>query len=114
MELVENREGYLEVKDTRELFHRKVYKQKFTIPHGFEVHHCDGNKLNNELENLIALPKYIHQKIHRLQRLQCTIFKKFQIKEMLPILCYQYVYLELPKINKSKRSLKKGKKKRKK
>ena len=34
------------------------------VPDGFEIHHVDGNKTNNALENLTILPKAEHSSLH--------------------------------------------------
>ena len=34
------------------------------IPQGYEIHHIDCNPSNNALNNLIALPKGIHELVH--------------------------------------------------
>lgn len=34
------------------------------IPEGIEIHHIDGDKHNNDLENLAGLTKSDHQKTH--------------------------------------------------
>ena len=46
--------------------YRKHY-EKLTnrnIPNGFDVHHIDLNRENNNIENLVALPKKLHQDYH--------------------------------------------------
>lgn len=35
------------------------------IPNGYEVHHIDGNRLNNCVDNLIAITEKEHNRIHR-------------------------------------------------
>lgn len=45
--------------------HRLVWESNFgKIPNGYEVHHKDGNKLNNNIENLELVKKGEHQHIH--------------------------------------------------
>ncbi len=45
--------------------HRKVYIDKYgPIPDGWHVHHVDFNTLNNELDNLLAMPGYAHEALH--------------------------------------------------
>ena len=34
------------------------------LPKGYEVHHKDGDKLNNSLDNLVVLTKSEHAKVH--------------------------------------------------
>ena len=41
-------------------------KTKMKIPKNFDIHHIDGNRNNNEITNLVALPKKIHSKYHEL------------------------------------------------
>ena len=53
-------------KATNRLLHREVYKHYFgSIPKGFQVHHIDGDKDNNHIENLIALPAREHALVHK-------------------------------------------------
>jgi hypothetical protein len=45
--------------------HRIVYYEAFPeTPKDWCVHHIDGNKKNNDLANLIAMPKPLHSRIH--------------------------------------------------
>ena len=55
--------GY--AKERKAYLHREVWK-KFTgeIPKGFQIHHKDGNKENNEIENLECLSSKEHAKRH--------------------------------------------------
>lgn len=58
--------GYLRTKgNMRGYCHRIIWEQDIgPIPEGYDVHHKDGNKLNNLLENLQCLPKSEHMRIH--------------------------------------------------
>jgi len=48
--------------------HRTIYRLFYgDIPTGWEIHHKDFNKLNNCIDNLIALPKYLHRIVHNLK-----------------------------------------------
>lgn len=70
-ELRINRYGYREVWDRQKQRyvgeHRHTFERTYgPIPPGFEVHHIDFDRLNNSPNNLIALPKTEHQRLHRL------------------------------------------------
>jgi len=46
--------------------HRDIYAYHHgTIPQGFQIHHIDGNPLNNDISNLEALTPAEHGKKHR-------------------------------------------------
>lgn len=49
--------------------YREYYKSYFNIKFGnnMEVHHIDMNRDNNDISNLLLLPKDIHQKYHRIE-----------------------------------------------
>lgn len=66
-----NSRGYLVTKDGQ-LWHRIVCKEFHgRYPSKWIVHHIDGRKLNNESQNLIALPRAFHDAVHReFQRLE--------------------------------------------
>lgn len=46
--------------------YRKIYENKtgLKIPKGYEIHHIDMNRKNNDFSNLIMLPKKLHKKYH--------------------------------------------------
>lgn len=46
--------------------HRLIYEEKFgKIPDGYHIHHKDGNKLNNNIDNLECLSPSNHGKSHK-------------------------------------------------
>ncbi len=61
--------GYLfrKANGIRLLEHRRLWEEHYeeTIPSGYEIHHLDGNKLNNSLENLQLLSHRSHMRLHR-------------------------------------------------
>lgn len=65
-----NNNGYLEINqslkgNTGKKLHRLIYEHvKGKIPQGYEIHHKDGDKLNNSIENLEALTPYEHRQRH--------------------------------------------------
>lgn len=46
-------------------YRRKYKKEVCEIPKGFDVHHLDENRENNDIDNLLMLPKKLHQKYHK-------------------------------------------------
>ena len=49
-----------------ELLHRAVWESaNGPIPPGFVVHHLDGNLRNNNVDNLVAMSRKDHAKIHK-------------------------------------------------
>ena len=47
--------------------YRKYYERKkgIRLRKDWDVHHLDFNRENNDIENLYAMPKVMHQYIHR-------------------------------------------------
>lgn len=46
--------------------YRKYYAEYYgiEIPDGFDIHHIDGDRENNNIDNLIMLPSKLHHKYH--------------------------------------------------
>lgn len=62
--------GYLLNQDGSEVLHREIYQNEVgQIPAGWVVHHCDGKKTHNVLENLLAMPEEFHLRLHNKYRL---------------------------------------------
>lgn len=65
--------GYLSIlhNGKRQLAHRVVMATALgldELPEHLHVHHIDGNKTNNDLDNLALLTDHGHRAVHRLQR----------------------------------------------
>ena len=64
-----NSNGYLRstLNGKRNYTHRIIYEQTFGhIPKGYHVHHIDGDKTHNKLENLVIIPGWLHIREHKL------------------------------------------------
>ena len=62
--LVVGRGGYLFTAKGR-AWHRVVCRKAHGwFPSNWVVHHIDGRKLNNKAENLIAMPRHMHDALH--------------------------------------------------
>lgn len=48
--------------------YRKIYEKHygFKVPHGFDIHHIDGKRSNNDISNLLMLPHDLHMKYHNI------------------------------------------------
>lgn len=59
--------------------YRKIWETIYgPIPKGYEIHHIDGNRMNNDIENLRCVSIEEHYEIHYKQGdyLACTIMSK--------------------------------------
>lgn len=62
----DNKTGYYLNSTTRKRLHRVVYEYyNGEIPKGYEIHHIDQNKENNDISNLKLVSKKEHIKIHK-------------------------------------------------
>lgn len=61
--------------------HRICYLNEFPdTPRHYHIHHIDCNKLNNTLDNLIAIPEKVHFKIHNEIIRLGRIIQRWEIK----------------------------------
>ncbi len=75
--------------------HRLVWKHHFeTIPAGWVVHHINEIKTDNNIDNLVALPNELHNKLHKIQWDKNNRFTKADLMEV-----YESAYLTFKKIN---------------
>ena len=62
-----DKNGYLRFKDTNKLVHRWVIRKHGIRLRGYhQVHHIDGNKLNNDISNLQVITRGEHERIHNI------------------------------------------------
>ena len=54
----------------KELFHRQLYQDltNCELLARVEIHHVDGNPINNVSKNLEPLPQSFHRRLHRQER----------------------------------------------
>lgn len=66
--------------------YRKIYTEyyHFEIPTDWDIHHIDYNHNNNNPNNLVALPKSLHQQLH----LAYSEMKQFEPDERVEFVCY--------------------------
>lgn len=58
-------DGYFRHNTLMLLMHRYVWEfYNGKIPRGYEIHHKDFNKANNDISNLECLPKHEHKRLH--------------------------------------------------
>ena len=64
--------------------YRKFYEKKLNIkiPKGYEIHHIDENRKNNQINNLVMLPKELHKKYHNIKEQIQGITFEFNYKLM--------------------------------
>lgn len=55
---------------------------KTDIPKDWEIHHIDYCHTNNTPTNLVALPKALHQKLHRCYNDYIKVFKHFTLSDI--------------------------------
>ena len=66
----DDRTGYflstMKIGERRKRLHVYVYEceRGLSVPEGWQIHHVDGNKNNNEIENLVCIPKHNHLSYH--------------------------------------------------
>jgi|TARA_R100000501_G_C2581015_1_gene84291 hypothetical protein len=61
----ESKKGYHY--DSKGFIHKQVILKKYgldEIPKGKVIHHLDNNKQNNSKDNLVLIPKRIHNKLN--------------------------------------------------
>lgn len=74
---------------SKKSIHRIIYEKHYgCIPIGYVIHHINGIKIDNKLENLIQLPKeyhnLLHQKFH-IKNLPSRNFIEIDVKHWLEL-----------------------------
>ncbi len=64
------------------LVHRKIcWKAHGPYPHSWVVHHIDEDKKNNKAENLIAMPRKLHDSMHKTMRRDKRRWPRVEIEQ---------------------------------
>ena len=71
------------------MHYRKLYEivTQQKIPTGFEVHHIDLNHYNDDINNLVAIPKELHKKFHKyINSIEsCRVVNDFKFDDLYKI-----------------------------
>jgi hypothetical protein len=66
------------------LVHRVVCREFHgNYPHNWVVHHIDGDVSNNDPFNLIALPRILHDRLHKAMRSNKMMFSRATVEKSL-------------------------------
>lgn len=59
--------------------YRRLYENHYgiTIPPEYDIHHIDFNRENNEIENLLLIPKELHKRLHSVRNTSCVNLDRF-------------------------------------
>lgn len=66
----------------------KAFKQN-SIPKGYVIHHRDGNRLNNHIDNLILMLRSEHTKIHARNTVDQLTNDQKELLKKYPKLCFR-------------------------
>lgn len=59
--------------------YRKLYERHYgiKIPPEYEIHHIDFNRNNNDIINLLLIPKQLHRQLHWVRNTSCVNLERF-------------------------------------
>lgn len=76
------------IKKENSFEHRNIYYSQYPETNKkWHIHHIDGNKSNNDIKNLIALPSALHVAVHDLIFKNKTSFTKRELEKLLISYC---------------------------
>lgn len=82
-----NHGGYVYItsgENSRKFLHRLVWeKHNGEIPEGYQIHHIDGNKLNNDISNLQLISPDKHTRLHMAGENNPNYGKKLSLEHRL-------------------------------
>lgn len=83
-ELYTDANGYYRIKATNQLLHRVIYSYyNPNFDRRWHIHHCNRKKKDNRIQNLIALPKFVHFRLHDIYRLKLCMPSKKLVNRFL-------------------------------
>jgi hypothetical protein len=91
------------VKDINKLKnYREKYKRHYNIDFGSEyvVHHIDENRQNNDISNLLLLPRDLHSKYHtyKLQHMMTPFYSDLSYSSSISRSLYRTTYNDFEKV----------------
>ena len=96
-----NTDGHYKLCKTNESLHRKIWESHYgkKIPEGYDIHHIDGNKTNNEIWNLQCVEHGKHSQYHHLKNGRCRpnktgYYRVRKVKRKVGKRGFAYVYRE--------------------
>lgn len=82
--------------------YREKYKRHYNIDFGsdFVVHHIDENRQNNDIENLLLLPRELHSKYHayKSQHMMTPYYPELSYSASMARGLYRMTYNDFEKI----------------
>lgn len=75
--------------------YRKVYEQFYNIKWDrklYEIHHIDHNRENNDIKNLILLPRELHRKLHSAQATYIPFYSDRNFLDVVREIEYDHCY----------------------
>lgn len=88
------RNNYFFNETSKKYLHREFYFSRYPKHNrSYDVHHIDGDKSNNNIDNLIAIPRELHINIHDMMD-RGMVFNKKQIENLLSDFRFKSVSIE--------------------
>lgn len=78
--------------------YRKKYKRKYgELRLGFEIHHIDGDRDNNDIENLVEIPPELHSRYHnseyKINEINKKAIKHLSVKKLQKLRDQLFIFM---------------------